>query len=204
MIGKVISSASACKFMEKHANKVLNDDIYAARLLVCSNVTKDAIVYAFRYKKSKNNEEIPQDKRKFVATLDLASGFTTCVIQLLIGFAISNRKFQDKTCEKLFGHLKNSSEELFNMTKKGFITSMSLFGSGLIGERIIVPLLATPLASYIKNKYLETGKQPKANFPSFQSEYLKNKKIFSLLDQKRINTSSTSNNVFDQFIKSKS
>ena len=155
LIPKIFHTISDSKFMNKHVSKVINDDIYGARVLVCSNVLKDAIVYGFRYDKSRKNEEIPKEKRSFVAALDLASGLTTCVVQLAIGFAISNRKFQNAMCNKLFGHLKNQSNELFSITQKGFISAAALIGSGVIGERIIVPLLATPMATHLKNRYME-------------------------------------------------
>lgn len=139
----------------RDTSRVLSDDTYAARLLVCSNVLKDAVVYGFRFDKSRKNKEIPADKRGFVAALDLASGITTCGVQLALGFAISSRKLQSKICKNLFGHLKGNSDELYNIAKKGFISAAALIGSGVVGERIIVPLIATPFASYIKEKYLK-------------------------------------------------
>lgn len=178
MINRVISNLSYTKFASRHVDKVVNDDIYAARLLVTSNVIKDAIVYGFRFDKSKDNEEIPADKRKFVAALDLSCGIVTSITQLLIGFAISNRKFQANICKRLFGHLEKSSPELFSLSKKGFTAAVSLIGAGVIGERVIVPLLATPLASWVEDRYI--GKNIKKDqlqinkFPAFQSVHTRN------------------------------
>ena len=160
IISKALYSLSNSKIMQKHAEKVVGDDVLAARLLVGSNVLKDAVVYGFRYDKSRKNEEIPEEKRGFVAAMDLASGITTSVVQLALGFAISNRKMQAKICNKLFGHLESKKPELFELSKKGFIAAAALIGSGVIGERMIVPLLATPIASVIKNKQEEKHSRP--------------------------------------------
>ncbi|OGI03798.1 MAG: hypothetical protein A2Y25_07240 [Candidatus Melainabacteria bacterium GWF2_37_15] len=164
-VSGIFKSLSKSTFMNKHVNKVISDDIYAARLLVCSNVLKDAVVYGFRYDKSRKNKEIPEEKRGFVAALDLASGVTTCVVQLALGFAISNRNMQKIVCNKLFGHLKG---EVNSIAKKGFIAAAALIGSGVIGERIIVPLFATPMASYLKEKH--SKKTPTENY--YLNKYL--------------------------------
>lgn len=153
-ISGVFKKISESKTFNNHVKKVINDDIFAARMLVGSNVLKDAIVYSFRYNKSANNEEIPEEKREFVASMDMASGITTCVVQLALAFVITNRKMQAKACDKLFGHLKNKSKELYSISKKGFIAAAALIGSGVIGERVLVPLIATPIASHLKEKYV--------------------------------------------------
>ncbi len=182
IVSKAFYNLSNSKFMKNHAEKVINDDVLAARLLVCSNVLKDAVVYGFRFDKSRKNEEIPKDKRNFVAAMDLSSGLTTSVVQLLLGFAISNRKIQKKVCNKLFGHLQSKSNDLFDITKKGFIAATTLIGSGVIGERVIVPMAATPIASWIKNKYFEKQPSPKNNYDKFytmHSHILKDDKVFA-------------------------
>ncbi len=189
IVSKVLYNLSDSKLMKKHAEKVINDDVLAARLLVGSNVLKDAIVYAFRYDKSRKNEEIPKEKRGFVAALDLASGMTTCFVQLAIGFAISNRKLQQKMCKTLFGHLESKSPEVFSIAKKGFTSALTLITSGVIGERIIVPLVATPLATMIKNKHLnKNDNSSKANYISGQKQFL-------------YSSSSQSNSVFSKISK---
>ncbi len=175
IVSKALNSLSKTQFINKHVEKVVNDDIYAARLLVGSNVLKDAVVYAFRYDKSRRNEEIPKEKRGFVASLDMASGLTTSIVQLLIGFSISNRKFQKNLCNKLFGHLETKSPQLFDAAKKGFISAFALIGSGVIGERMIVPLIATPIASVIKNRHEKKQQTKEQNSqyvinPGFKSQ----------------------------------
>lgn len=187
MINNVIRNISQSNLVNNHITRAVSDDVFAARALVITNVAKDAISYGFRYNKSKKNEEIPEDKRKFVAALDLASGFTTCAVQLLIGFAISNKKLQRNLCNKLFGQLKDSAPKTFDIAKKGFISACALIGSGIIGERVIVPLIATPLASYIKTKLL---KEPSPMAKVDYKYYALNKQnktedpVFSIFNEK--------------------
>lgn len=165
VVERIFRGLSNTQFMKNHAERVISDDILAARLLVGSNVLKDAVVYGFRFDKSRKNKEIPEDKREFVAAMDLASGLTTCVVQLGLGFAIANRKFQTQVVEKLFKKVNN--KEIRETAQKGFMAAAALIGSGVIGERIIVPLIATPFATHIKEKYI--GEDGELNLPIQES-----------------------------------
>lgn len=150
-VSNVFHSIANSKIMQNHLDKIINDDTLAARVLVCSGVAKDAISYAFRYDKTKKNKEIPEEKRNFVAAMDLTSGISTSIIQLALGFSISNRKLQKALCNKLFGYIKNV--EKFGKAKEGFILLLSLITSGVIGERILVPMISTPIASKLKDDW---------------------------------------------------
>lgn len=144
---------------------------------VTSIVLKDGLGCYLYVKQSLNNEKIPEDKRKFVAALDLANGGLMIAMQLLMFFTISNRKVQDKIFDKLFGKnftraadkalkaklnkidkLKGISGKDFHIAreadKKGlknaFSYLTSLAAATLIAKRIIVPFIATPLADKTK------------------------------------------------------
>ena len=53
---------------------------------------------------------------------------------------------------ELIDSSKKFPTEIKPIVKKSFIALTSLIGSGIIAERIIVPLISTPLAETLKNK----------------------------------------------------
>lgn len=62
----------------------------AALIATASNVSKDAVNCGYYTFQSLNNERIPEDKRKFVAALDLANGLMNVGIQLIMAFGIAD------------------------------------------------------------------------------------------------------------------
>ena len=126
---------------------------------------------------SLHNKAIPEDKRKFVAALDLANGGLMILMQLLMFFTISNKKVQkylfDNLCGKYFNRaaskgyqamLKNTDllkdmkgsdfHQVLGGIKKdakdAFANITALFAATIIGKRMIVPFIATPLADKAK------------------------------------------------------
>jgi len=149
---------------------------------IASIVGKDSIGCYMYVKQSLNNEKIPEEKRSFVAALDLTNGALMIAAQLIMFATISNKKVQNalfgKLFHKVFGdearkayylHMKAKKEfssktkeeinKVFDEVKDrtqdtfGFLTS--LIASTTIGKRIIVPFIATPLASWAKDKFID-------------------------------------------------
>ncbi len=176
---KTIKWLSDTKWMKNKVfpNYEINDAKFMSAIGVTSIVLKDGLGCYLYVKQSLNNDKIPEDKRKFVAALDLANGGLMIVMQLLMFFTISNRKVQDKIFNKLFGKNFTRSaqkalqaklkklDKLNEMTgkefhkareadKKGlknaFSYLTSLAAATLIAKRIIVPFIATPLADKTK------------------------------------------------------
>ena len=174
-----IKKLSQTKWMKNKVfpNYEIDNAKFMALIGVTSIVLKDGFGCYLYVKQSLNNDKIPQDKRKFVAALDLANGGLMILMQLLMFFTISNRKVQDKIFDKLFGKnftraanktlqaklkkidkLKNISGKDFHKAretdKKGlknaFSYLTSLAAATLIAKRIIVPFIATPLADKTK------------------------------------------------------
>lgn len=109
--------------------------------------------YTVRYKTTMENEKIPEKRRPFVAAMDMASGIVTAVAQLVVGFAIASPKVQNKLWDSMF---KNAQFKNIGAARKSFTTILALIGSGVITERILVPLLATPLAAKMEKKFFKT------------------------------------------------
>lgn len=77
------------KFIEKGVEKAFNDPAkYAAGAMVLSIVSKDLVGCALYTSQSWTNKKIPEDKRKFVASVDLMNGIVMVGGQLFIGKVI--------------------------------------------------------------------------------------------------------------------
>lgn len=156
-----------------------NNAAWIAALGVGSIVLKDGFGCYLYVKQSLNNKKIPEDKRKFVAALDLANGGLMMLLQILMTYTISKKAFQEKIFEKLFGkmfnrqasksiqavmetkdHLKGKvkGNPEFHRALEGYrdasisaLASLTtLIAATTIGKRVITPFIATPLADKTK------------------------------------------------------
>ena len=139
-------------FINKHINKAVSDDAFAAKAIVTINVAKDVFAYATRFKTTMKNDKIPDKQRPFVAAMDLMSGAVTAIVQLAVGFSLANPKIQDKMWAKL---TKGCTFQDATAARKGFGLIVALIGSTIIAERVIVPLIATPIAEIFEKKVLK-------------------------------------------------
>lgn len=161
---------------------------FIAAVAVWSMVLKDGLGCYMYVKQSLANKNIPEEKRKFVAALDLANGGLMILAQLLMFKTISNKKVQEKIFDKFFGKFfarpaKKGYMELlehrpevrsktfgkeFNMAfnkvhgniKNTFGFLVTLVASTVIAKRIIVPFIATPLAEKAKGLLSKGDKKP--------------------------------------------
>ena len=152
-----------------------------ATAAVVSLVTKDALNCYYYVTQSLRNKKIPDDKRNFVAGLDLANGILNIVFQLSLGNYIKNHSdgFFDKfIAPKYYGeaarnkftntmksknYAADAIKEVFdlkrNAAKGGMKLIATLIGTTIICKRIIVPLIATPMASYFRKQFEKKEKQ---------------------------------------------
>ena len=179
---KAVKWLSNTKLMKNKVfpNYEIDNAKFMSMIGVTSIVLKDGLGCYLYVKQSLNNKKIPEDKRKFVAALDLANGGLMVGMQLLTFFTISNRKVQDKIFNKLFGKnftraadkamkaalqksdkLKNITGQEFHYAreadKKGlknaFSYLTSLAASTLLAKRVIVPSLADKTEAWMnRNK----------------------------------------------------
>lgn len=156
-----------------------NNAAWIAGLGVASIVLKDGFGCYLYVKQSLENKKIPEDKRKFVAALDLANGGLMILLQTLMTYTISKKVFQEKMFNKLFGKMFNrqssksiqavmeSKEHLkgkvkgnqdfhraFESYKDASISALgsltALIAATTVGKRILTPFIATPLADKTK------------------------------------------------------
>lgn len=138
------------ELVNKHINKAIKDDTFAAKTLVTLNVAKDVFAYGARFATTMQNKEIPEEQRPFVASMDLMSGVVTAAMQIGVGYSLANPKIQNKIWDKFF---QNCKFDNIVVAKKGFSQILALIGSTILAERILVPLIATPAAEKFEKKF---------------------------------------------------
>ena len=170
----------AKKLMEKFDVK-LEDAIALAT--VGSIIAKDGIGCAMYVTQSMNNKKIPDEKRKFVAALDLTNGILMILAQIGMFFAM--RKYSGPIFDKMFDKSFNLIERSHTLSrvrmyadalgekvgrklglgkvfdhgvKQGakdiFKFVLDTAAATIVGKRVIVPLVATPFASKVE-KWLD-------------------------------------------------
>lgn len=143
----------------------------AVKIATVSNITKDGVNCAYYVMQSLNNQKIPEENRTFVAGMDFANGVLNVVGQAVIGTWIgkwAGEVFDKKLAPKYFSEdiykstykqinqniryeeFVNMMDKYKNFSKTGLKVITALVGMQVVSKRIITPLLATPMASIIK------------------------------------------------------
>ena len=170
-------------FIESKPGRYLTDpnSSAAVKIATVSNLTKDGVNCIYYVTQSLNNERIPEDKRKFVAGLDLANGILNVTLQAFVGKMMEEYTgifFDKKVAPKYFNQEKykemwkglenkvkfeefvSQMERNKGFAKNGLKVISALVAMQVITKRIIVPLIATPLASVFKKQF-EKGEEKK-------------------------------------------
>ncbi len=190
-----------CNYFTKDFEKAL------AYSTVGSIVAKDGIGCGMYVYQSMHNKDIPEKRRNFVAALDLTNGVLMILAQIGMFFAMRklNDKLFHKIFNKSFdkaGHaFKTLAEQVRIVQKKfgikpkikdeikipydsvknkcfgifKFVTELA--AATILGKRVIVPLIATPLAQKVEKKMNEkhsadgaTSETAKAEAPAEKKE----------------------------------
>lgn len=180
-----ISKSKPVKSMTGYFQK--NYDGALAATTVGSIVVKDGVGCYKYVTQSLNNKEIPEDKRNFVAALDLTNGLL--MIGTQIGMFFLMRKFSEPMFNKFFKKSFNPKAKRDMLTRQRMISkklgevpprkieaekayegvrseALSLFKfifdvgvATIIGKRIITPFIATPLAGVVQDKVFAGDKK---------------------------------------------
>ena len=187
-ISRVMGKASYTKPLKKLGKWFeKNPEGALAGATVTSIILKDGIGCAMYVTQSLNNKKIPDEKRKFVAALDLTNGLLMILAQIGMFFAM--RKYSGPIFKKIFGKsfsalAKNHTisrmqmkaakvgkgwakrlklEKVFDKVEKSgldlFKFVADIAAATIIGKRVIVPLIATPLAKKVE-AWMNKGKEP--------------------------------------------
>ena len=175
-------------FNSKLLKKMIPDNptAAAANLALISTITKDVLNCYYYTTQSYHNKKIPEDKRKFVAALDLSNGIMNVAVPLMAASVV--KKYSPKLFDKWFGKYfnANAAERMYEtLTKNGIKTTPKAvediiknkackwagagFGviavlvfSQILCKRILTPSVATPLADVFKKQF-EKMEERKAN-----------------------------------------
>lgn len=186
-IKRPVNALGKTRIMERVCESYQDNNLaFIAGLGIFSIILKDGLGCYLYVKQSLNNKKIPEDKRKFVAALDLANGALMITTQLLTFFTLSNKKVQSKIFNKFFGKLfdraakkgyqtlisqkdkfRNITGKEFNATFESFKGKIegffgvltALVASTIFAKRIVVPFIATPLAERTKKMLYKDEKE---------------------------------------------
>lgn len=178
-LSSVVGSITNFKPMQKLGNKFIkNPEGALAAATVTSIVIKDGIGCAMYVTQSLNNKKIPDEKRKFVAALDLTNGVLMIAAQIAMFLAM--RKYSGKIFDKIFKKSFNPDnksnaitrfrmkasqigETIYKKMKIGkdyesfkksatdvFKFCLDIGAATIVGKRVIVPLIATPMAGKVE------------------------------------------------------
>ncbi|MBR1424955.1 hypothetical protein IJ579_05280 [bacterium] len=164
------------QMLEGKINRKTVDNIIAYTT-IGSIAAKDTVGCGMYVYQSKNNKKIPEERRKFVWKLDLTNGVLMVASQIAFFFAM--RKYSGKLFDKVFKSFNTKNMNSYieqvrvNQKKlniipesKGDLThqfvgmkdvALSLFksvteliASTILAKRVVVPFIATPLASQLE------------------------------------------------------
>lgn len=171
------------------ATKLFNPKVAgaAATIALISTQSKDALGTYYYVTQSLKNKKIPEEKRKFVAGLDLANGILNQAIAFPVGLLlgahmpkvfdakIAPKYFSKEAMEAMFKKINPANmdiakfaqkfDDVKGLSKAGLAVIATLVGTQIICKRVIVPLLATPMASFFKKKMEKAGGE---NTPAVQ------------------------------------
>jgi len=190
---------TASRTIENGVNRIANSNFMkkafserageiAATVALASTTTKDAVNCIYYTKQSLENKKIPEEKRKFVAAIDLSNGVLNVVSQLTLGAYIKNKAPQ--LFDMAFKNTKLKGGTL-SAAKGGFILLTTLVFAQIILKRVLTPFLATPIAHYIK-EYAD--KKTKGNNPDAGKVEEKQSEAKPVVIDNKLNLLSLANN----------
>lgn len=180
IINKPLKKFANSNLMEsvcKHYRE--NDGKYIAAFSVGALIAKDTYSCAIYVAKNERNKNIPEDKKRFISMLDIMNYVLTTAVQLIAYFTISKKAVQNKIFNKVLGKyfspqkiskLENklqlkfpeiSPKEIAENVNRymenvevAFEHLFSLATTAILAKRVIVPIIATPLADKAERRFL--------------------------------------------------
>lgn len=181
-LAKGVGKFAKNKKVQNICEKFKNDPIkYAGYATLASLATKDAVGCYLYVTQSLNNKKIPEEKRRFVANMDLTNGILNVVTQIGLTFGLKkfykpmfnkmlNKSFNKKACKELITAYRKDArtsntailrkleaEKKLQKTKdtiySAFEATMNIVVATIIAKRCIVPFLSTPITQYMTNRH---------------------------------------------------
>lgn len=169
IINSTLNKVSNSKFFEKLIPERAGDA--AATIAIISTTTKDLVNCIYYTKQSLENKKIPEEKRKFVAGIDLSNGIMNVTTQLLLGNYVKDNA--EKVYKFLFGKYIPADPTMRKLASGGFSLLLVLAFTQVFLKRVVTPFCATPMAHYFK-EFAEKreAKQKEQETPNTQAQPL--------------------------------
>jgi len=179
IINKPIKYFANSNLMERACQRYrANDGSYITAFSVGALIAKDAYNCGIYVAKNERNQAIPEDKRRYISMFDIMNFLLITGVQLLTYATIAKKATQAKIFDKVLGKHFNP-EKLSEIEKKlqkkfpdmsadeiseninkykgsvalAFKHLFSLVTTVILAKRVLVPLIATPLAEKAEKKF---------------------------------------------------
>lgn len=159
VIGKPLGKAYDYTVTRKWCAKTLNTAVknpekYAVAMVIASIVSKDLVGCYYYTTQSLRNKRIPEEKRKFVASVDLMNGIIMVFGQILagIGFEKILNKFVFKKCID-----KKLDDDILKVHAKKLVEKAKTLGNDVTLESVHKELLKQYGSDSTKYKAMKSG-----------------------------------------------
>ena len=178
---KVLGAASNVKPLRWLGDQFQKNPEQAIALTAVTSIAIKDGVGCYKYvTQSLKNDKIPEKQRNFVAALDLTNGVLMIAAQILMFFGMRKfskpifdglfkSSFNEKNAKDIVNRIRMLQNKMgikpsrkLNINKeynKIYEDSLNVFrfvadiaAATIIGKRVIVPFIATPLANIVKDK----------------------------------------------------
>jgi hypothetical protein len=129
----------------------MHDPKFLTGILVATSVVKDVVGYGTRIITDSRNKKIPEDKKHFLTDMNIANGIVSTTAQLGTAWIVSRDFIQKRIAKRLFAPVKNHPK-MFKAASNSFLVLSTLLASTVLAKRLIVPTVATPIASAVYRK----------------------------------------------------
>lgn len=177
-LGKFADSKNVRGICEKFKNDPIK---YAGYATLASLALKDTVGCYMYVTQSLNNKKIPEEKRRFVANMDLTNGILNVITQIGLTFGVKKlyKPMFNKMLNKSFN--KNAYKEIITLHRKdsramntdvlrkleankelektknniysAFAATMDIFVATILAKRVVVPFLSTPITQTLTNRH---------------------------------------------------
>lgn len=159
VIGKPLGKAYDYTVTRKWCAKTLNTAVknpekYAVAMVIASIVSKDLVGCYYYTTQSLHNKRIPEEKRKFVASVDLMNGIIMVFGQIMagIGFEKILNKFVFKKCID-----KKLDDDILKVHAKKLVEKAKTLGNDVTLESVHKELLKQYGSDSTKYKAMKSG-----------------------------------------------
>ena len=169
--------------VQKTGNKAADTAMQLTKLVLWGNVGKELVGTGLYTTQALTNEDLPQDKRKFIGMYDLSVGLVSTAFSFIFGVGLQNSI--QKGYQKLFKPLSEAPKASLATKSKvaaaivGLSAFSSFFLQTIVGKRIIAPAIATPAASRLR-KMMEEKEAAKKGADKKENETEQAKKPYNV------------------------